>query len=98
MDHLRSVLIVAGVAAAAFSADPAPADAARPNVLFIVADDQNCRLGCYGVPWMKTPNLDRLAARGLLLRNAYCQTALCNPSRTSVLTGLRPDMTGVVDN
>lgn len=74
------------------------ADAAdKPNVLFIVADDLNCAIGPYGDAAAFTPNLDRLAARGLVFEKAYCQQAVCNPSRSSFLTGLRPDTVGVDD-
>ena len=68
----------------------------RPNVLFIAIDDLNDWEGHLGGhPQAKTPNLDRLAARGTQFVNAHCQAPLCNPSRTSVMTGLRPSTTGV---
>lgn len=66
------------------------ADPQRPNVLFIVADDLRAELGCYGSPAL-SPNIDKLAQRGIQFNHAYCQQALCNPSRSSFLTGKRPD-------
>ncbi len=70
----------------------------RYNVLFIMVDDLRPLLGCYGHPEMHTPNIDRLAERGTVFNRAYCQYPLCSPSRTSYLTGLRPDTTGVTNN
>jgi len=75
----------------------AAAPATRPNVVMIAVDDLRPDLGCYGVTFAKTPHIDRLAARGIVFRRAYCQQAVCSPSRTSLMTGLRPDTTRVWD-
>jgi arylsulfatase A-like enzyme len=74
----------------------AESDSKRPNVLFIAIDDQNDWVGCLGGhPQIKTPHIDALAKRGTLFTNAHCQSPLCNPSRSSLLTGLRPSTTGI---
>lgn len=70
----------------------------QPNVLFLIADDLNNMLGCYGDPKAKTPNLDRLAARGVKFDRSYCTFPLCGPSRNSMLTGLYPNSTGILAN
>ena len=70
---------------------------AKPNVLFISVDDLRVELGCYGNTVMKSPNLDELAKRGTMFTRAYCQQAVCNPSRASVMTGLRPSTLGIWD-
>lgn len=68
----------------------------KPNILFIAIDDQNDWIGCLeGHPQIKTPHIDALAARGTVFTNAHCQSPLCNPSRTSLMTGLRPSTTGI---
>jgi len=70
----------------------------RPNVLFLMSDDLNNAMGCYDHALVKTPNLDRLAARGVRFNRTYCQFPLCGPSRNSLLTGLYPNSTGILRN
>lgn len=76
----------------------ASAPAPRPNVLFIAVDDLRPELGCYGSPIAKSPVLDGLAGDGMLFNRAYCQQAICSPSRASLMTGARPETIGVFEN
>ena len=87
------------VACVAVQCAPAAAPARAPNVLFISVDDLNDWVGCLGGhPDAHTPNIDRLAQRGVLFTRAYCAAPSCNPSRTSVLTGVSPPVSGVYRN
>lgn len=74
-----------------------PTTPKRMNVLFIAIDDLRPQIGAYGVSDIQTPHMDRLAAQGTLFLRAYCQQAVCSPSRTSLLTGRRPDTTKIYD-
>ncbi|MCA9174021.1 MAG: sulfatase [Planctomycetales bacterium] len=86
-----ATVLALGSTCCAFAAD-------RPNILFIAVDDLRPELGCYGSSIAVTPNLDKLAAGGLLFNRAYCQQAICRPSRASLMTGMRPESTGLFHN
>ena len=94
IDKTYTVTLIVTVLAATATAISA---AEKPNVLFIAIDDLRPELGCYGVDEIKTPKIDALAASGITFNRAYCQLAVCNPSRVSLLTGLRPDSSKVWD-
>lgn len=91
MKHLLAFAILFGLSAAANAAD-------KPNILFIAVDDLRPELGCYGSEIVVSPNLDALASDGLLFNRAYCQQAICRPSRASLMTGARPETTGLFHN
>ncbi|MEK9983840.1 MAG: sulfatase-like hydrolase/transferase, partial [Opitutae bacterium] len=76
---------------------PSATPACKPNVLFIAVDDLRPALGCYGDSTAVTPNIDKLSKEGVLFERAYCQMAVCSPSRLSLITGLRPDTIHVWD-
>ena len=90
MKHLLSALWVVGLCALAMAEKPT-------NVLFIAVDDLKPLLGCYGDPDVLSPNIDKLAARGMVFLNNSCQQSVCGPSRASIMTGTYPDTTGVFD-
>ncbi len=95
MNSLPRLLLLAAFSALSLAAaEPT----AKLNVLLIAVDDLRDTLGCYGHPAVKTPHIDRLAARAVRFDRAYVQYPVCNPSRSSFLTGLRPDQTGITDN
>jgi len=90
------LLVWVGILGCGFLGAAEKAAGKKPNVLFIAIDDQNDWIGPLGGhPQVVTPHLDRLAKRGTTFTNAHCQAPLCNPSRTSLLTGLRPSTTGI---
>ena len=92
----RRHLIMLALCSLGIGTAAAAAAAERLNVLFIAIDDQNDWIGHLGGhPLAQTPHLDALAARGTTFTNAHCQAPLCNPSRTSLLLGLRPTTTGI---
>jgi len=94
MKKLVVILNLVGFVAAISGALAAPP---KPNVLLICVDDLKPLLGCYGDPRIKTPNMDRLARRGVLFEKAYCNQAVCAPSRNTLMTGLRPTKLGIYD-
>lgn len=88
-------LVVVFAVSGAAAVQAAPIN--RPNILFIAVDDLRPELGAYGSSYMYTPNIDRLAKEGMTFRRAFVQQALCSPSRSSIMTGMRPDTTKVWD-
>lgn len=98
MKKRQLTLILACLSMVTFAGEAAgkAADTAKPNVLLIAIDDLNDWIGCMGGhPQAKTPNIDRLAARGVLFNNAHCQASVCNPSRASMMTSLYPETSGI---
>lgn len=91
-------LLSLSIAAFAVLGSVAEAKTGKPNVLFLICDDLNCDLGCYGHPLVKSPNIDRIAKQGVRFHHAYCQYPLCGPSRASFMTGMYPDQTLVRRN
>src|SRR5215203_2959057 len=96
MRYLSLALLTAAFGSAAATAADAPK---KPNVLFIAVDDLRDWVGYLGKnPQAVTPNIDKLAARGVAFTRSYCAAPVCNPSRAALMSGLRPSTTGVYEN
>ncbi len=91
------LLCISALFSETFAVAQTLAPRAKPNVLLIVVDDLNTDLGCYGSKLVLSPNIDRLASRGVRFDRAFCQYAVCAPSRQSFLSGLRPETTGIFE-
>ena len=98
MRNILFGLLLLAVACATPSEDTTETNQKDKNVLFIIVDDLNSTLGTYGHPVAKTPNIDRLASQGIRFDNAYCNFAVCGPSRGSLMTGMRPENLGILNN
>lgn len=99
MRYTTSIALLVTAACFGFSASKSSAaSSSKPNILFIAIDDLRPELGCYGSQIAVSPNLDKLAQDGLLFQRAYCQQAICRPSRASLMTGARPETTGLYHN
>jgi len=96
--RIHCFLVALGFLLAAFASEVAAAPPQKPNVLFIAIDDMRDWTSYTGHPLAKTPNMERLAKQGIAFTRAYTASALCNPSRTALLSGLRPGATGVYNN
>jgi arylsulfatase A-like enzyme len=97
MKRKAFLLLLAALFGALATTLSAPAAEKKPNVLFIAVDDLRPELGCYGKGYIKSPNIDRIAKAGMVFNRAYCQQAVCSPTRSSLMTGTRPDTTKVWD-
>jgi uncharacterized sulfatase len=98
---MRTIQLIFGILALGavwWPIQAAEKSAPRSSVLFIIVDDLNRCLPCYGHPIVRTPNVDRLAARAVRFDRAYCQYPVCSPSRVSFLSGRRPEQTRMFGN
>jgi iduronate 2-sulfatase len=99
MINSPKILILLGVASLFIGGHTVNAqDSEKTNVIMVVIDDLRTELGCYGVNAMHSPSIDRFAKKGMLFNHAYAQYPVCNPSRSSFLSGLRPDEVGIISN
>jgi iduronate 2-sulfatase len=99
MINSPKILILLGVASLFIGGHTVNAqDSEKTNVIMVVIDDLRTELGCYGVDAMHSPSIDRFAKKGMLFNHAYAQYPVCNPSRSSFLSGLRPDEVGIISN
>lgn len=95
----HTIFIAVAMLVVSHAASVAAQESRQPNILFISVDDLNDWVGCLGGhPQAETPNIDRLAASGMLFTNAHCAAPACNPSRTAIMTGQAPNHSGLYDN